>query len=232
MSVKEIVSGLHLIKLGGAVNAYVIESEDDGLTLIDAGWPKHLDDIEAGIRSMGREPSDLTDILVTHAHPDHVGSAARISAGSVPVSMPADEAWIARAGRYDLTMSAAPGFFKGVMFRLLFRSESYEFPAFEPQKSLTGGDVLDIAGGIEVIHTPGHSAGHMSLLWKKDRSVLLTGDAVVNVPSLGYAVAYDDFETGKHSAAKLAELDFEVAAFGHGRPILSNASSKFTKKFH
>lgn len=231
MTTKEIVSGLHLIKLGGAVNAYVLES-GDSLTLIDTGWPKHLDDLESGIRAMGREPSDLTDILVTHAHPDHLGSAARISAGSVPVSMSAEEAWIARSGRYDFTMSATPGFLKGVMFRLLFRSESYDFPAFDPQKSLTGGDVLDIAGGIEVVHTPGHSAGHMSLLWKKDRNVLLAGDAVVNVPTLGYAVAYDDFETGKQSAARLAQLDFEVAAFGHGRPILSNASSKFTKKFH
>lgn len=231
MSATEIVSGLYLIKLRGGVNAYLIES-GDGLTLIDTGFPKNLDEIEAGIRSMGREPSDLTDILVTHAHPDHLGSAARISAGSVPVSLPADEAWIARAGRYDLTMSPAPGFFNGIMFRLLIRPKSYEFPAFEPQKSLTGGDMLNIAGGIEVIHTPGHSAGHMSLLWKTDRNVLLTGDAVVNVPRLGYAVGYDDFETGKQSAAKLAQLDFEVAAFGHGKPILSNASAKFTKKFH
>ncbi len=92
--------------------------------------------------------------------------------------------------------------------------------------------MLGIAGGIEVIHTPGHSSGHVSLLWKSDRNVLLTGDAVVNVPRLGYTVAYDDFQTGKQSAAKLAQLDFEVAVFGHGKPILSNASARFAKTFH
>lgn len=230
MSAKEIVSGLHSIKVGWA-NAFLIDSGDEGLTLVDTGLPKNATDIEAGIRSIGREPSELTDILVTHAHPDHLGSAAHLSAGSVPVSMPAEEAWIARAGRYELTLSAAPGILKGILFWLLFRSE-YEFPAFEPQKDLSGGEVLDIAGGIEVIHTPGHSAGHVSLLWKTDRNVLFTGDAVVNVPTLGYAVGYDDFETGKQSAARLARMDFEVAAFGHGKPILSNASSRFAKKFH
>ncbi len=40
MSAREIVSGLYLIELGGGVNAYLIESDDDGLTLVDTGFPK------------------------------------------------------------------------------------------------------------------------------------------------------------------------------------------------
>ncbi len=86
MSVKEVVPGLHLIKLRGGVNAYLIESDDGGLTLIDTGFPRNLGEIEAGIRSAGHETSDVTDILITHAHPDHLGSAAHLSAGSVPVT--------------------------------------------------------------------------------------------------------------------------------------------------
>ena len=228
---KEVVPGLYSIKAGVA-NAFLIDAGDAGLTLVDAGYAKNAGDIEAGIRSIGREPSDLTDILITHAHPDHLGSAAHLSAGVVPVSLPADEAWIAKAGRYEVTTKPIPGVFNKIMFRLLIGSKPYEFPAFEPQRGLSGGENLDIAGGIEVVHTPGHSAGHMSLLWKKDRNVLFTGDAVVNAMGLGYAVGYEDFETGKQSAVNLAQLDFEVAVFGHGKPILSNASSKFAKKFH
>ena len=232
MSAKQIVSGLYLMKLGGGVNAYLIESDDDGLTLIDTGYPKHAEAIEAGIRSIDREPYDLTDILVTHAHPDHLGSAAHMSRGSVPVSLPADEAWIAKAGVYEVTMSPAPGLLNRIMFRLVIGSKPREFPPFEPAKGLSGGETLGIAGGIEVIHTPGHSAGHVSLLWRRDRNVLIAGDAVVNVPKLGFTAGYDDFETGKKSAVKLAGLDFEVAVFGHGRPLMSNASTKFARKFH
>lgn len=228
---KEIVSGLYLMKLGGGTNAYLI-AEDDRLTLIDTGYPKHAETIEDGIRSIGREPSDLTDILVTHAHPDHLGSAAHMSKGSVPISLPPDEAWIARAGRYEVTMTPTPGLFNRIMFRLVIGSKPREFPPFEPARGLSGGETLPIAGGIDVIHTPGHSAGHVSLLWRKDRNVLIVGDAVVNVPRLGFAVGYDDFETGKTSAAKLAGLDYEVAVFGHGRPITSNAATRFAKRFH
>ena len=230
MTAKEVLSGLYSIKVGPA-NAFLIDSGDAGLTLIDTGYPKNAPDIEAGIRSIGREPAELSDILITHAHPDHLGSAAHLSAGSIPVSMPGDEAWIAKAGRIEQTMSPAPGLFNRIVFRLLIGYKPYEFPAFEPQRSLVGGDSLNIAGGVEVIHTPGHSAGHVSLLWKKDRNVLFTGDAVANVMGLGYAVAYDDFDTGKKSAARLAQLEFEVAVFGHGRPILSGASARFARKF-
>lgn len=232
MSAKEIVSGLYLMKLGGGVNAYLIDSGDDGLTLIDTGYPKHAAAIEASIRSIGRDPSDLTDILVTHAHPDHLGSAAHMSRGSVPVSLPEDEAWIARAGVYEVTMSPAPGLLNKIMFRLVIGSKPREFPPFEPSKGLSGGEQLSIAGGIDVIHTPGHSTGHVSLLWRRDRNVLIVGDAVVNVPRLGFTAGYDDYEAGKKSAAKLAGLDFDVAVFGHGKPIISNASTRFAKRFH
>lgn len=231
MPASEVVSGLHVIRLG-AVNVHLIDSGDEGLTMIDTGFPKNAPDIEEGLRSIGRDPSDLTNILITHAHPDHLGSAAHFSARSVPVSLPEEEAWIARSGRYDLTMKPRPGLIRGIMFRMMFRGyESYEFPAFEPQRTLRGGQVLSIAGGIEVIPTPGHSTSHVSLLWRRDRNVLFTGDAVVNMPILGYAPGYDDFEAGKRSAVRLADLDFEVAAFGHGKPILDGASAKFAKKF-
>ena len=48
---------------------------------------------------------------------------------------------------------------------------------------------------------------------------------------LNYVVGYDDIDTGKTSLAKLAQLDFEAAVFGHGKPILSGASTKFASKF-
>jgi len=48
---------------------------------------------------------------------------------------------------------------------------------------------------------------------------------------LNYMLGYDDVPAGKANLTKLAGLDFEVAVFGHGKPILSNASKKFARKF-
>ena len=78
------------------------------------------------------------------------------------------------------------------------------FNTFEPDRALNDGDVLDFAGGLEVIHTPGHTAGHVSLLWKRDRGLLITGDAAANIMGLDYMLGCDDFTAGKASLARLA----------------------------
>jgi glyoxylase-like metal-dependent hydrolase (beta-lactamase superfamily II) len=213
------------------INAFLIDAGDAGLTLIDAGYPKHADAIADGIRSIGREPADLTNIIITHAHPDHLGSAKELAGGSTPISMHPADADIARSGTYTLTMKPGPGMLNGILFKVVMSDKPSNFPAFEPDIALRDGDVIDIAGGIEVVHTPGHTAGHVALLWKRDRGLLFTGDAASNLMGLNYMIAYDDVAEGKVSLAKLSGYDFETAVFGHGKPILSSASGKFVKKF-
>ena len=78
MAIKEVVSGLYQVSKGG-INSFLIDKGVDGLTLIDSGLPDHAEMLTEGIRSIGREPSDLTNILITHAHPDHLGSAKTLS---------------------------------------------------------------------------------------------------------------------------------------------------------
>jgi glyoxylase-like metal-dependent hydrolase (beta-lactamase superfamily II) len=128
-------------------------------------------------------------------------------------------------------MTPAPGILSWILFHVFIGTKDFEFPAFEPSRDLTDGMTLDIAGGVEVVHTPGHSADHVSLLWKHDRGVLFAGDVAANIMGLGYSLGYEDFDQGRGSLRKLADLDFEVAVFGHGKPILSSASARFAKKF-
>lgn len=230
MTAREVVAGLHQFTHNG-INAFLIDDGDDGLTMVDAGLTKHADALVADIRSVGREPSDLTRILITHAHPDHLGSARHLSGGTVPVGLHSADGDIARAGIIHQTMKAGPGLLNGILFRVLIGSKSAEFPAFEPDYALSDGQVIDVAGGLEVIHTPGHTAGHVSLLWKRDRGLLIAGDVAGNLFGLNYMLGYDNIDTGRASLAKLAGREFEVAVFGHGRPILSGASAKFSSKF-
>jgi glyoxylase-like metal-dependent hydrolase (beta-lactamase superfamily II) len=88
-------------------------------------------------------------------------------------------------------------------------------------RELTDGEVLDSAGGVLVVHTPGHTPGHVSLLHLDSRT-LITGDAIWNMnsrrtwPSL--AVCSNISQT-KETAHRLGELDYRNAAFTHGPEI-------------
>jgi glyoxylase-like metal-dependent hydrolase (beta-lactamase superfamily II) len=61
----------------GMANAYLIE-DDDGLTLIDAGFPNKQAAAFEAIRGLARSPEQLQHLVFTHGHPDHIGSAAAI----------------------------------------------------------------------------------------------------------------------------------------------------------
>jgi glyoxylase-like metal-dependent hydrolase (beta-lactamase superfamily II) len=230
MTAKVVVPGLYQLT-NKNINAFILDGGENGLVLVDAGLPDQTELLEEDIRSIGREPSDLTSIVITHAHPDHLGCATHFSDGTRPISLhPADSA-IAEAGVIHQTMVAGPGLLNGILFRVLMSSKSAKFSAFTPDIALRDGDVIDISGGLEVIHTPGHTAGHVSLLWKRDRGLLITGDAASNLMGLNFMMAYDDVPMGKASLSKLATRQFEAAVFGHGKPLLAGASDKFSAKF-
>lgn len=230
MTAREVVSGLYQFAHAG-INAFLFDEGDSGLTLIDGGYPKHGDAIEKELRSVGREPADLTRILITHAHPDHLGCARQLSGGATPIDIHPGDADVARAGVVQPNMKPGPGLLNAVLFRVLIGNKPAEFPAFEPAGSLEDGAVIDVAGGLEVIHTPGHTPGHVSLLWQKDRGLLITGDAAANIVGLNYALGYEDLAAGKASLSKLAGLEFEAAVFGHGKALLSGASERFASRF-
>src|SRR5215813_5188440 len=76
MAMKRVIKSVHIIPMGMA-NAFLIEN-DDGLTLIDAGYPNKEAAVFDAIRGVGHSPDQLKHIIFTHGHPDHIGSAAAI----------------------------------------------------------------------------------------------------------------------------------------------------------
>ncbi len=227
--VPSIVAGLHEIRLG-VVNAHLIDAGDE-LILIDTGSPGDEIKIAAAMAELGRTPADLTHIIVTHCHADHAGSLAALQRQSRTVTiMHAEDAALVEQGRSLRSLTPAPGLLPGLLFRFFVASAPATIEAACVDQAVVGGERLPLAGGLHVIHTPGHSAGQIALLWA-ERGVLFAADTVSNIPRLGYSLGYEDYAIGKQSAAKLGACDFDIACFGHGRPLIGDAAPRFRRKF-
>jgi glyoxylase-like metal-dependent hydrolase (beta-lactamase superfamily II) len=225
---KVVITGVWVIPMGMA-NAFLIEGED-GLTLIDAGYPGKEEAVFAAIRGLGRSPDQLKHIIFTHGHPDHIGSGAAIvrQTGARTYMHPLDIP-LAETGGPFRPLSPAPGLLRRLLCRLLYHPAERVDPVAIDQP-LTVDEILPIAGGFEVIHAPGHSAGQVALLWRP-RRMLFTGDVCMNVMGLGDPIGFENLEEGRVSQRKLAGLSFDAAGFGHGDPIARDASMRFRNKW-
>jgi glyoxylase-like metal-dependent hydrolase (beta-lactamase superfamily II) len=112
-------------------------------------------------------------------------------------------------------MRAAPGLLPQVLCKLLYHPDERLEPVAIDQP-LTAGDILPIAGGIEVIHTPGHCAGQVALLWRPGR-MLFAGDVCTNLMGLGDPVGFESLKEGRASQRKLVSLSFDAVGFGPWR---------------
>jgi glyoxylase-like metal-dependent hydrolase (beta-lactamase superfamily II) len=228
MAVKRVIKDVHIVPMGMA-NAFLIEG-NDGLTLIDAGFPGKEAAVFGAIRGLGRSPAQLKHLIFTHGHPDHIGSAAAIvrETGARTYMHPLDIPMAERGGPFR-PMKPAPGLLGQLLCRLFFDPDERLEPVAIDQP-LTAGGTLPIAGGIEVIHAPGHCAGQVALLWHPGR-MLFAGDVGTNIMGLGDPVGFENLEEGRASQRKLAALSFDAAGFGHGKPIVGDASTHFRNKW-
>jgi glyoxylase-like metal-dependent hydrolase (beta-lactamase superfamily II) len=226
--VKQVIKGVHIVPMGFA-NAFLIEG-DDGLTLVDAGFQGKESAVFEAIRGLGRSPDQLKHLVFTHAHPDHIGSGAAIvrATGSRTYMHPLDIA-IAESGGPFRPMTPAPGLIGRVLCNLFFHPDDRPDPVAIDQP-LTPGDTLPIAGGLEVMHVPGHCAGQVALLWRPGR-MLFAADVCTNMMGLGDPVGFENLEEGRLSQRKLASLSFDAVGFGHGKPIARDASKRFRNKY-
>jgi glyoxylase-like metal-dependent hydrolase (beta-lactamase superfamily II) len=230
MAAKLIVEGLWQISLG-TVNAFLIDIGSGELTLIDSGFSDSAGKIVGAVESLGRKAVDIRHIIVTHCHPDHAGSLAAIKRlTDAPVYMHASDAAMVRKGESKRPLTAAPGLLRSLMFNLFVgRSPSRIEPCAIDYEIADGTD-LPIAGGLRAIHAPGHCAGQLVFLWPR-RRVLFVADAASNLPTFGLSLGYENLTEGLRSLAKIAALDFDIACFGHGSAITTQASARFKKKW-
>lgn len=227
MAAEEIVPGVYAVPLG-YVNAFLVAAED-GVALVDCGLPKKREAILRAVAAVNRQPADVKHILITHHHYDHFGSLAALK-----------EATDARAYVHPLDAPVVrgdephPGMNRAtLMGRLLGPLADRMMPAYEPaevDEEVSDGQQLPVAGGVTVVHTPGHTPGHVSFL-SPSRRTLFVGDAAANLIRLAAPMALltVDRDQTKQSIRKLAALEFEVACFGHGRPLKGEANLRFRR---
>ncbi len=196
------------------VNAYAFRDHDGQVTLVDTGTKGSPPRIVAALAEMGSTPADVTRIIVTHSHADHVGGLRRVvDETGAPVSAHADDADDIAAGR------GAPLDPSSWFGRL--RSRQFGSPAVPVDTVLADGDELPVAGGLRVVHTPGHTPGHVSLLHLPS-GTLITGDAIWNMNARRTWPVMAFCSSGtltKQTAHRLGELDYSTAAFMHGPEI-------------
>lgn len=203
------------------VNAFVLEA--DVLTVVDTGTPGGAGKVIKAIRGAGHEPGDVGRILVTHRHADHASNAAelaRLTGAEVHVS-PADAPYFRDGTEQPRPVPATP--LGRVMVPYVKLALPWKLDPMAVQETLVDGVMV---GPFRVIGTPGHTAGHVSLLWV-ERGILFTADAAAHITSVGPHPAADDPERARESFKRLAQEDFDVACFGHGRTIKANASRAF-----
>ena len=198
------------------VNGFMLRDDDGQVTLVDMGLKRSGPKVIAALAAIGSGPSDVTRLLLTHAHPDHAGGAAhvaRVTGRGVDVHE-ADAPFVREGTAPPTDPTVRLG-------RLLDRIGSKKpFEAVPVDRELTDGEVLPVAGGLRVVHTPGHSPGHVSLL-HEDAGLLITGDAIFNVLGLRWPLRAlcSDFAMTKQTAHVLGELDYGIAAFTHGTEL-------------
>lgn len=106
-------------------------------------------------------------------------------------------------------MSPAPGLLGQIRCRLFYDHNKRVAPVVIDQP-LNDGEILPIAGGFEVIHTPGHCAGQVALLWRRGR-MLFAVDVGMNLMGLRDPVGFESLSDGRASQRKIASLSFDAS---------------------
>ncbi len=209
----------------GLVNSYLVQ-EGGLVTIVDAGLPGYWGELPAELAAMGRSLDDVRALVLTHAHPDHLGFAERLRRErGVAVRVHEDDAALARGEGKRPGQSMGPVKI-GPLLRFLWWSAlrgGLRIPRITEVVTFGDGVTLDVPGAPRVIHLPGHSPGSVAL-HLAGLDALFSGDALVTLsattgergPQL--SPFSSDQAQALSSLNRLAGLEARWVLPGHGEP--------------
>jgi glyoxylase-like metal-dependent hydrolase (beta-lactamase superfamily II) len=229
--VTQIAPGVYSMKQtkGGHVHAFLLEDGTD-LTLIDTLFDTDARQVLDRIGSIGRAVEDLKHIVLTHGHRSHLGGLAvlkRLSGATVHShEWEADIIAGERTAQPVTIIPMRPLHTYWRVYHLQFGAAlgRGKHPPCPVDSTLKDGDTV---GPVRVIHTPGHTPGHLAFWWP-ERRVLFAGDAIATYPvfEAGWPAFNLNPTRQRTSVRRMADLGAEVLAVGHGEPITAGAAQR------
>jgi glyoxylase-like metal-dependent hydrolase (beta-lactamase superfamily II) len=221
------VRGLRII----FVNVFSVADPDGSWTLIDAGLPFSALLIRKWAEDHFSSPPKA--IVLTHGHFDHVGSAGTLAdEWNVPVyANPREFPYLTEQKEYPKPNAGAGGGLMSLLSPVYPRSPVNLGTRLRALPEADG--VVPILPEWELLHTPGHTPGHVSFFRPEDRT-LLVGDAfcttkpesffeaaLAQVPELHGPPSYftSDWQQARQSVQKLSGINALTVAPGHGKPV-------------
>jgi glyoxylase-like metal-dependent hydrolase (beta-lactamase superfamily II) len=213
-----------VVRLGTDLVSWFLVESDAGVVVVDAGLPPYRPQLEAGLELLGR--SNVTDVLLTHGHNDHIGVAEPLRLAGARIHVHTADAELATSGgvRKGTEVPLRRYLRHPQAWRLLghFRSAGPSQPIVAVE---TFEDGAELPGGVRAVHTGGHTPGHV-VFHLPGRRALFVGDLLCSVNPLTGATGPQLLPRGLNQAsgtmldslARLEGLDAQTVLFAHGSP--------------
>jgi glyoxylase-like metal-dependent hydrolase (beta-lactamase superfamily II) len=208
--------------------------DESDVILVDCGYPGFLHFLEEAAERSQFRFDHVTKLLLTHHDVDHVGSAASIKRKypHIEIAAPALEVPYINGTQKPLRLAQAESTLHELTGEDKIRAEQFIrfLQSVEPvhvNQELHADDSLPWCGGIHVIHTPGHTPGHISLYLPSSKT-LIAGDAIViehgklNIANPQYAW---DLKEAVRSVERLSAYDISQVVCYHGGLLQGDVKS-------
>ena len=242
----EVIPGINLLKLPlssrdillGYVNIYLVQG-DDGCLLVDTGWDSEqaFDSLEKQLAEIGTHFEDISQIVVTHIHPDHYTladrlkqlSQARIAMHYKEKDLVEPYSDMPKLMQQGIEWMQINGVSADEIAQVLAKMratqpEMMKFTALVlPDTTLQGGEVISVGSfTFKVLWTPGHSPGHICL-YEPIKKILISGDHIL--PTITPIIERHPRSSGNPLGDYIASLnavkplDVDLVLPGHGSPF-------------